>query len=166
MHLVSAEGKSIKLTIGNYQYPSMSGSGDNDWDANWLVIHGEAHDGERGWRFSDPSLTTWEAQEIASWLRGVARGDIAPQPLDDEGGGGLTFTEPNLGLSLHRREPDAVTIRFHFSLESAPPWINDGPANEFYEFFIQLTISPSEVEAAGREWETELATFPVRRGDA
>jgi hypothetical protein len=162
MKLVGADGAYVALDIVRYEFPSMSSSVDDDWDANWLVIRGEAFDGDRRWGFSDPCLTTWEARELTAWLRAVAGRRIQPRPLGEDGDGGLTFTEPNLGLSLHSADANAASLRVHFSLESAPPWIDEEGRYDMYEFFLELTVPVHAIESAASEWESALSAFPAR----
>lgn len=162
MKLIGEGGESVELTIVGYEYPSMTASGKNDWDANWLVIQGEVSDGQRRWRFRDPALTTWEASRVASWLRSVASQDVRPSPLNEDEMGGLTFTEPNLGFSLHDRRGDAAVLRVHFSLESAPPWIEGEARYDLYDYFVELLITFDQIESAVRAWESENAIFRAR----
>ncbi len=51
-----------------------------DWDANWLVVRGQVTTADAlDWSFTDPCLTTWEAQELSAWLRGVVQGVVVPR---------------------------------------------------------------------------------------
>jgi len=73
MRLESDDGIVVELSPLRYQFGSSSTP--RDWDANWLIIAAAVRlsDG-RSWSFADPCLTTWEARELASWLRGVLAG--------------------------------------------------------------------------------------------
>lgn len=136
MRLKSADGTIADLRPLRYQFgPSAP---PRDWDANWLVVGAdiEMSDG-RSWSFTDPCLTTWEARELASWLRGVLSGDVDASPFGgDEDECLLAFTEPNLAVSLARRDRDMATIRLHFSLEARPPWLHDDTTTDLYDAFI------------------------------
>jgi hypothetical protein len=71
MRLASSNGNSVTVRLDGYQYPAITGSDDRDYDANWLMVAGEVVNGARSWSFRDPCLLTWEAQELAGWLRSV-----------------------------------------------------------------------------------------------
>jgi hypothetical protein len=85
--------------------PGRLGAGDDGWDADWLVVQGEVRvPGGRGWSFTDPCPTTWEARDFGRWLRRVAAGKAAVCPDPGEGAAGvLSFTEPNLAFSVESR---------------------------------------------------------------
>lgn len=162
VRLESDDGAVVELRPQRYQFGSSSTP--RDWDANWLIVAGRATlaDG-RSWSFSDPSLTTWEARELASWLRGVLAGDVEPAPFGgEEDERLLVFTEPNLGFSLAGREAERVTLRCHLSLESRPPWLLEDTDSDLFDFFIEVSTPHSALAAAADEWEREISAFPVR----
>jgi len=160
MRLASANGNSVTVRLDGYQYPAITGSGDNDYDANWLMVACEVVNGGRSWSFRDPCLLTWDAHEIAGWLRSVSDGSRRPEPISPDGddGGLLVFTEPNLAFNLHERTPNAATIRVYLSLEALP----SGAEPEIFEYFVELTMTTDAVAAALSEWEAELRQYPVR----
>jgi hypothetical protein len=122
----------------------------------------EMSDG-RSWSFTDPCLTTWEARELASWLRGVLSGDVQPAPLGGEAERLLVFTEPNLAVSLAGRDREKATMRLHFSAESRPPWLQGHRASDLFDYyFIEVSPTHAALAQAVDEWEHELAAFPVR----
>jgi len=58
--------------VTGYQFATgQSTSNEADWDASWLMIRGKIWDGTESWVFHDPCMTTWEAREFATWLRGL-----------------------------------------------------------------------------------------------
>ncbi|HEU4676614.1 MAG TPA: hypothetical protein VFS29_11530 [Motilibacteraceae bacterium] len=169
MRLRSSDGTQFELRPVRYQFAGVRGSRcGRDWDANWLVIRGDVQLADRrSWSFEDPCLTTWEARELAAWLRGVASGAVQPTPF--EGGGEertWMFTEPNLALSLAARDDVTATVRVHLSLEARPPWLaGDDPGEdpgELFEFFVEVTAPLNVVAQAADDWTAELATFPER----
>lgn len=162
MRLESDDGAVVELCPQRYQFGSSSTP--RDWDANWLIITGRAKlaDG-RSWSFADPSLTTWEARELSSWLRSVLAGDVEPAPFGgEEDERLLVFTEPNLGFSLADREAERVTLRCHLSLESRPPWLLEDTDSDLFDFFIEVSTPYSALAAAADEWDREISAFPVR----
>lgn len=162
MKLVSVDGASVDLRPLRYEFPGIAGAGPGDWDANWLVVAGNVRlaDG-RGWSFSEPCLTTWEARSLGSWLRGVVNGTVRPTAFDGDDEDALeTFTEPNLAVSLAARSGGSAVVRVHCSLESRPPWHGDG--FDIFGFFVSLDVPLPALAAAAGEWDRELAAFPVR----
>lgn len=162
MRLVSSDGAVVDLRPIGYQFPDMSPVSNEDWDVNWLMVHGDVRlaDG-RAWAFDDPSLTTWEAAEISAWLRSVVSGQARLAAPD----GGpespmLMFTEPNLAFDLAARDDREATIRVYFSVESQPPW--DELPGEVYEHHVPVRLSLDDVARAADDWHRELQAFPAR----
>nr|WP_258723438.1 hypothetical protein [Cellulomonas sp. NS3] len=153
----------MELRLLGYQFGSTPGTR-GDWDANWLLLGGHARtlDG-RAWSFRDPSLTTWDARDLAAWLREVIAGHV--QPIDSTGADDedllLRFTEPDLAFSLARRSDVDLTLRVHLSLESRPPWLNDKDT-DLYEYVVPITCTTDELAAATDQWMTDLRAFPAR----
>lgn len=158
------DGPRISLDIVGYQFPDKPGAGDGrDWDANWLVVAGEARSGDgRTWSFRDPCLTTWEARRLGRWLQDVIDGSVLPSELD----GGpeerlLVFTEPNLAFSLEDRSADRLVLRVHLSLESRPPWLGPGDP-DIFDYYLSVRLSVDELALAVASWQQRLVTFPER----
>lgn len=83
VRLQSLDGLFVDIAVISYQFGRGQSTSDGaDWDANWLIIRGKAWDGGESWEFDDPCMTTWEARELASWLRGFAASvmDIRKRP--------------------------------------------------------------------------------------
>lgn len=159
MRLASSNGNSLSIGLDGYQFPTVAGSGDRDYDANWLMVVGEVVHGDRSWSFRDPCLLTWDAHELAGWLHGVVDGSLRPRPIESADEGGLlVFTEPNLAFNLRSRTATTATVRVFLSLEALPP----GSAPGIFEYFVELTMSTEEIAAALAAWTGELARFPVR----
>lgn len=162
MRLTSADGVVVELRPLRYQFSSSPESG--DWDANWLVVagHVELPDG-RSWSFTNPCLTTWEARELGSWLRGVREGDVAPTAFfGEEDDVSLVFTEPDVAFSLAGRNVGMAAVRVHFSLGSLPPWLGEAGGPDLFEFFVVAQLTHATLADALAVWEQELAAFPVR----
>ena len=157
-------GASVELRIVSYQYPDNVGDGSGrDWDANWLVVAGDAvTDDGRSWSFRDPCLTTWEARSLGEWLRAVADGSMAPSPFDGSKAERLlVFTEPNVAFSLEARSGEDVVIRVHLSLESRPPWFGPG-APDIFDFFLSVPTSVGTLTRAIDDWDRQLEQVPER----
>ncbi len=165
VRLRSHDGAFVELRPVGYEFarPAAPGPG-KDWDANWLVLRGQARtpDG-RSWSFEDPCLTTWEARSLLSWLRGVVSGTVPATPFDGSAEEQLlVFTEPVVSLSLAERTPDAALIRVHLSLEGKPPWLQDDDNVDIFEYFLPIDAALNEVSCAADDWEHELEAFPER----
>lgn len=160
--IVSVDGTTVDLRPLGYEYPGIAGAGDDDWDANWLVIGGDVRlPNGRRWSFSDPCLTTWEARSLADWLRAVVAGNVEPTEFNGHGEETLeVFTEPNVALSLAARSGESAVVRVHFSLESMPPWL--GQDADLFDFFVGLDVPLGTLSAAVDDWERELSSFPAR----
>jgi hypothetical protein len=160
VRLTSTDGAVVELRPTGYQFPGTVAEGPDDWDANWLLIAGQVRlsDG-RSWAFTDPCLTTWEAQSLGGWLQDVVSGVVAPTPFSGTGDEVLQlFTEPNLAFSLAERTGSHATVRIHFSLESSPPWLAD--EGDMFDFFVAVEMPLAGLDAASAMWTEELAEFP------
>jgi hypothetical protein len=79
--LTSIDGASVELRISGHQFPGYEGTTRRDWDANWLKVCGNVAQADgKTWSFEDPSLTTWEAQALGTWLQRAAAGTVAVSP--------------------------------------------------------------------------------------
>lgn len=88
MIIKGIDNQTVELRITNYQYPA---SLDRDQDGNWLNIYLKVESKVGNWQTVDPSLTTWEIQELIDWFNDLAN-NTKPKWTDME------FTEPNLSL--------------------------------------------------------------------
>jgi hypothetical protein len=134
------------LIIVRYQFPENT---TDEWDSNWLIIDGSVRLNGKDWRFRDPCLTTFEAEDLAGWLEACALGKAA-HPY-------CAFTEPNLQFDL----VDPKTMRVSFALETAPPWAKQG--DDWTKHGFDLDVGPALLKAAS-ELRHQLQNFPVRGG--
>jgi hypothetical protein len=161
VQLISYDEVSVELRISGYQFPDRQAWGERDWDANWLQVRGNVTEADgKAWSFDDPSLTTWEAQELGTWLHDVAAGTVQPSPFGtDEPERLLVFTEPNLAFSLESRIADRVWVRVRFGLEALPPWLQGAQQPDYS---VLLDLSAVELAGAASTWAVELADYPER----
>jgi len=159
MRLVG-NGSVVVLNPLTYQFPS----GNNRWDANWVVIAGTATSPGGSWSFRDAALTTFEAKHVSRWLRSVAQGTVDVVSPDDEGflSPTLTFTEPNLAFSVAGRTQDSVELRVHLSHEFAPTWLDIDERMNMWQFFVTLAMQPSDLVEAAGVWDEDWRAFPER----
>jgi hypothetical protein len=159
--LLSDHENSVELRPLRYQFAETR---DDRYDDNWLVIGGKVTTPEGGWSFTDPSLLTHEAREIAGWLREVAQGTVAVTRPDAEGyvSPDTSFTEPVLAFSLADRSEAGAVIRLHLSLEAAPPWQRGDHGVDIYQYFVKVRVDTTALLHAADQWDLALASFPIR----
>jgi hypothetical protein len=168
VRLTSSDGASLDLRPTRYQFEEAlrpSRNWDEEWDPNWLIIHGEVRTAlGAAWSFDDPCLTTWEAAELLDWLRSAAEGRItATETPDEDSPGMLTFVEPNLGFSVAGQDDSHVAVRAHLSAEAVTnrpsaiphPW-------DTYAYSVVLRLTRAELLAAAQDWQDDLTPFPRR----
>jgi hypothetical protein len=166
VRLVSNDRALVELRPTGYQFSRAGGTETEsadctaesyaDWDANWLVIRGDvtAADG-RSWSFTDPCLTTWEAERLSMWLDAVSR-DAADRDV-------AVFTEPNVSFFVDGRDGDWVRMRVRFLHESLPGWLPRGVAGwQADEYFVALEVSTADLAGVARAWDRERRAFPAR----
>ncbi|MGC3994731.1 MAG: hypothetical protein QM779_11565 [Propionicimonas sp.] len=162
MLLQSLDGLFVDIEVSSYQFGLGQSRTDlADWDANWLMIHGRVWDGVESWEFLDPCMTTWEARELAVWLRGLGSGHPATTAPTDPEDAGMWLTEPNLEFRLAAASEGITTLDVDFGAESRPP----GCSSEDHEGLghrVRLTIPQIEIDRAVSEWEADLRAFPPR----
>lgn len=158
VELIGEDGTRVSLTVTGYQFPDISGSGPQDWDANWLNVAGTVRlpDGRRH-AFVEPCLTTWEADGLASWLLSAAE---SRTPGQDGRRPDLTFTEPCLGF-VAGVEGDTVRLRVYLSLEAEPPFVVGGRPG-IHQNHVPLALSRAAVDRAAHDLIAELRAYPVR----
>lgn len=139
----------IELRITNYQYPS---SLDKDWDGNWLNIYLKVESKSGNWQTVDPSLTTWEVQELIDWFNDLAN-NFKPKWTE------MKFTEPNLSLYLQNDFNNFnKLIRIKFDLESRPKSASDDK-----EYFVDFEADKLELKRIANDLTSELKRFPIRK---
>ena len=149
MIIKGVDNQFVELKITNYQYPT---SLDRDWDGNWLNIYLKVESKVGNWQTVDPSLTTWEIQEIIEWFNDLAN-NSKPKWTDME------FTEPNLSLYLKNNFNDLKKrIRIKFDLECRPK-----SATEDKEYFVDFEVDNIELKRLADELTSELKRYPIRK---
>ena len=162
MRLESVDGQFVDIAVTSYQFSGgQSSSNDVDWDANWLMIRGKVWDGVQSWEFHDPCMTTWEARDLASWLRGLVNANSQTVAAADPEEVRLWLTEPNLMFMLAATSQGIVTLDVYFDAESRPP----GGSNDDEDGLghkVRLMIPQADVAAVVGAWEQDLIAFPTR----
>jgi hypothetical protein len=155
MRIDGGAAQYLELHLVGYEFQHAARQSDGfDWDANWLVVAGQASDGERAWSFRDPCLLTTDARRLVAWLELVADGS----PQDDA----LDFLEPNLEFRRVSSPGDQPVVRVIFRLESAPPWAPDVAEEDWDNAYLDFETSPDALRAAANELRAELERYPER----
>jgi len=148
MIIKGVDNQEIDFKVTNYQFPNIT---DDEWDRNWLNIYIKVISKFGNWQTIDPSLTTWEVQQIVEWLDDLAN-DVTPEWLDQE------FTEPNLTLKLLNKVTDPIKIiRMSFDHESKPQ-----SASDYKEVFIDIEADKTELKRMSNDLRIELSKYPTR----
>jgi len=146
------DSQTVELKITNYQFPDNQ---DGDWDGNWLNIYLKVDSKVGKWQIIDPSLTTWEVQEIIDWFDKLSK-DIEPEYRL------MTFSEPNLSLELLNESTDTKKlIRIKFDLESKPK-----SATNNKECFVDISADKDGLIDIAKGLKDELSKYPERKPTA
>ncbi len=144
--------QTVELKITNYQFPENQ---DGDWDGNWLNIYLKVDSKVGKWQTIDPSLTTWEVQEIIDWFDKLSADKEPEFRL-------MTFTEPNLSFELLNEPTDNTKlIRIKFDLESRPKSAKDDK-----EYFVDISADKDKLIAIKKGLNDELSKYPERKPTA
>ncbi|MBL7737710.1 MAG: hypothetical protein JNK14_00700 [Chitinophagaceae bacterium] len=147
MKFIGKDGQEVELKILGYQFPT---SFDNEWDANWLRIYLNVKSNVGYWQTVDPSLTTWEVDQIIKWFSALSQNQEV-EHLE------MTFIEPNLSFQFLDKTSDTKTIQIKFNLESRPQ-----PADDDKEYFINFHFFNKDLATIANELSIEHSKFPVR----
>jgi hypothetical protein len=146
------DSQTVELKITNYQFPDNQ---EGDWDGNWLNIYLKVDSKVGKWQTIDPSLTTWEVQEIIDWFDKLSADKEPELRL-------MTFTEPNLSFELLNEPSDNnKLIRIKFDLECRPK-----SATGDKEYFVDISADRDELNTIKKGLKDELNKYPERKPTA
>lgn len=149
MIFAGIENQIVEFRITNYQFPENT---KGDWDSNWLNIYLRVDCKLGKWQVTDPSLTTWEIQEIIEWFDQLANFREPNYKL-------MSFTEPNLSFELLNKFSDNILhIRMKFDLELRPM-----SAPDDYEYFMDLSMDRNAIHGIISGLKLELQKYPERK---
>jgi hypothetical protein len=154
----NAAGQSIHLQVVGYEYPDKEPVGAYDWDANWLIVQAEMADGDRGWTFTEPCMTTKELGFLIAWLRAIAEDASVGETAD--------FTEPLLTFRRLRREGTVTVLFVAFELEARPPWKPESSGGEWADGWakdgLEFRLSPAQLRKAADDLTEQAKRYPER----
>lgn len=159
MNLTSANGSSYSLRPIAYEFDSVVDAFDD-----FLVVEGAVRleDG-RSWSFNDPAILAEEARALGSWLHRAPSIPATPLPQAGQTAWAeqnmLAFIEPVIAFSVESHGSHSSSIRAHFSIEALPSWATE---SGFYDYFMVLDVENFRLEEAAKQWNAELAPFPMR----
>ena len=143
------DNQTVELRITNYQYPEII---DGDWDSNWLNIYLNIKSNVGHWQTVDPSLTTWEVQDLIIWFYELSKNN-RPKYNEQE------FTESNLSFELlNSFDSLEKKIRIKFALESRPQSATDDK-----EYFVDFVTNNNELLKISTDLKLELKKYPERK---
>jgi hypothetical protein len=156
-----ADGAGVSLTPLSYEFPT---GPPGAIEGNWVVLEVDASAEEGSWSARAACLTTWEAQEVAPWLREVAAGRVIPTLAGPDGveQPEFTFMEPSLAFSVAPSDDSRVHIRVHLTHTLAAPWLDVDERCETWQHFVELRLTDLQLLHAASVWEEELSAFPPR----
>ncbi|MDW3194993.1 MAG: hypothetical protein R8G66_21655 [Cytophagales bacterium] len=149
MKILGINSQTVELRITNYQFPQTP---DRDYDGNWLNIYLDV-DSELGkWQTTDPSLLTWEVEELINWFLTLSNnGEPEYRHLE--------FIEPNLSFELLNYPTDPVKqIKLEFQLES-----RQRSANEEDEYFVVFEVNKKNLKQLANDLTSQLKKYPMRK---
>lgn len=149
MVLKGLNNQTVELKITNYQFPE---SLDRDLDGNWLNIYLKVDSVQGKWQTVDPSLTTWEVQDLIDWFKDLSC-DSKPKWNNTE------FIEPNISFHLlNDFKLSNKKIRIKFNLESRP-----NSAKDDNDYYVDFVVDNMELRRIASELTTELEKYPLRK---
>jgi len=149
MIINGVNNQTVEFKIINYQFPA---SRDKEYDGNWLTIYLNVNSHFGNWQVTDPSLLTWEIEELIGWFR-ILSINTKPEYTYQE------FIEPNLSFHLLNNFNDSVKqIKISFDLESRPK-----SAEVDKEYFVIFEANNNDLKGIANDLEKELKKYPVRK---
>ncbi len=148
MIFTGLDNQTVEFVITNYEFPNNT---EGDWDGNWLNIYLKVKSKVGDWQTIDPSLTTWEVQELIDWFETFSTSGQTEYLK-------LQFTEPNLSFELvESKGKTHKMFRIMFNLESRPK-----SAENDKEYFVDFSADSQELKRIADELRMELDKYPER----
>ena len=149
MIIEGINNQTVEIKITNYQFPDTK---DREYDGNWLNIYLKVKSDMGNWQTVDPSLLTWEVQELIDWFEKLSRNE---KPRWKEQG----FIEPNLSFSLLNSYDDfEKKFIIEFKLESGPLSAKDDD-----KYFVEFHANNLTLSDIAKGFRDELTKYPERK---
>lgn len=136
------------LCIAQYEFPHKSEP--NDWDSNWLEMHGEVQHKGRQWSFQEPCLLTWEVPKVIEWMNQLPHPD-----------GNLGFTEPHLHFAVPL-EAEPWTLVLTLFDRAVPENVVNGITTGRKRARLHLNTSREQIRLFVDGLASDLRSFPQR----
>lgn len=139
----------FSLRVGGYEFPGLQSSS-NEYDANWLFIHGVVEHGTDRWAFHHPCLLVEELDRLITWVGSL------PKPTESA----ASFIEPLISFEEVTGKPWHVRVILRG--EAVPPLLPE--FNERWRGGRSLTIqtNPSNRDAFVDLLASDLSRHPSR----
>lgn len=146
MFLKSTNGNEFSLEIVQYEFPDET----DVFDSNWLLIKTSIKTKDNIWTVTDPSLETYDIEDIIEWFSTLIKGNEPEDYL-------LVFTEPNITFRLNN--VNKLTINFDLVLEQeCVPSFSLDPD----EYILNMEVSKNTTSLWLNDLLKQLRKFPVR----
>lgn len=139
--------KRLTLTVTAYEFPERDGKGEEfDYDANWLVLHGEYAEGGTLYTCDNSCLLTTELQEIAAALKLII-GGVQDSFQSD-------FADPYFELVIEALDMTRFMVYASFSVPVAK--------DEWRDFGVESVTDIAGLKALLSDVEQSCKAFPVK----
>lgn len=139
--------KQLTLTVSGYEFPEQNGKGEDfNYDANWLVLHGEYAENGSVRSFDNPCLLTTELQSISAALKLII-GNVQDSYQSE-------FTEPYFELTIEALDATRFMVYASFAmLVSEEKW---------QSFGVESIMNINEMKALSEDVEQVVKKYPVK----
>jgi hypothetical protein len=151
MELRAANGSIFQLDIIGYQFPELH---DEEWDSNWLRIQTSVSVPEGSWSVIEPTLLTYEVNELATWLDAVANGNQSDNSI--------WFVEPILEFEVAFGEHEEKILRVKLAMELLPPWEPRFTEVGGTIYSVDFPIVQADLHVAAESLRSQLQRYPQR----
>lgn len=139
--------RSLTLSVVAYEFPERDGKAEDfDYDANWLVLHGEYAEGGSVRSFDNSCLLTTELQSISAALKLII-GNVQDNFQSE-------FVDPYFELTIEALDATRFMVYASFAmLVSEDKWQNFG---------VESIISLQDLKTLSEDVEQAVKAFPVK----
>ena len=139
--------KALTLSVTAYEFPEQEAKGEDfNYDANWLVLHGEYAEGGSIRSFDNSCLLTTELQSISAALKLII-GNVQDSFQSE-------FVDPYFELFIEALDASRFMVYASFAmLVSEDKW---------QDFGVESIMNIEELKALSEDVEQAVRAFPVK----